>query len=117
MLAERLFGNSQAMNTMLLGIAWQRGLVPVGEPAILRAIELNGAAVKLNKRAFLWGRILAARPELAAEILGQVELPPLDIPALIEARAAALAELSIDDCLCGTLPLGDPGWSWSGKPR
>ena len=30
-LAERLFGNSQAMNTMLLGMAWQRGLVPVGE--------------------------------------------------------------------------------------
>ena len=40
------------MNTMLLGLAWQRGLVPVGEAAILRAIELNGAAVTLNKRAF-----------------------------------------------------------------
>ena len=58
-LAERLFGNAQAMNTMLLGLAWQRGLVPVGEAAILRAIELNGAAVALNQRAFLWGRILA----------------------------------------------------------
>jgi indolepyruvate ferredoxin oxidoreductase len=30
-LAERLFGNAQAMNTLLLGLAWQRGLVPVGE--------------------------------------------------------------------------------------
>ena len=54
-----LFGNAQAMNTMLLGLAWQRGLVPVGEAAILRAIELNGAAVAMNRRAFLWGRILA----------------------------------------------------------
>ena len=44
-LAEQLFGNAQAMNTMLLGLAWQRGLVPVGQAAILRAIELNGAAV------------------------------------------------------------------------
>ena len=68
-LAEHLFGNAQAMNTMLLGLAWQRGLVPVGEAAILRAIELNGAAVALNRRAFLWGRILAERPALEDEIL------------------------------------------------
>ena len=68
-LPRRLFGNAQAMNTLLLGLAWQRGLVPVGEAAILRAIELNGAAVTLNQRAFLWGRILAEQPELADEIL------------------------------------------------
>jgi len=29
-------------------LAWQRGLVPVGEAAILHAIELNGAAVAMN---------------------------------------------------------------------
>jgi indolepyruvate ferredoxin oxidoreductase len=75
---------------LLLGLAWQRGLIPVSGESILRAIELNGAAVALNKRAFLWGRILAERAELAAEILGQVELPPLELPDLIEARAAAL---------------------------
>ena len=90
-LAERLFGNSQAMNTMLLGMAWQRGLVPVGEPAILRAIELNGAAVKLNKRAFLWGRILAEQPGLMKQILdGLTEGPPADLDALIALRAQAL---------------------------
>ena len=92
LLAERLFGNSQAMNTLLLGLAWQRGLIPVGEAAILRAIELNGAAVALNKRAFLWGRILAEKPELTAEILGQVDPAPLELPELIEARAAFLVE-------------------------
>jgi indolepyruvate ferredoxin oxidoreductase len=90
-LAERLFGNAQAMNTMLLGLAWQRGLIPVGEAAILRAIELNGAAVALNRRAFLWGRILAERPALEDEILVHtVETPPAEIGALIKARAAAL---------------------------
>ena len=56
---------------MLLGIAWQRGLVPVGEAAIRRAIELNGAAVAMNQRAFLWGRILADHPTLAEEILSR----------------------------------------------
>jgi indolepyruvate ferredoxin oxidoreductase len=92
LLAERLFGNTQAMNTLLLGLAWQRSLVPVGEAAILRAIELNGAAVALNKRAFLWGRILAERPELAVEILGQPDAVPMELPDLIEARAAALVD-------------------------
>lgn len=90
LLAERLFGNTQAMNTLLLGLAWQRGLVPVGEVAILRAIELNGAAIELNKRAFLWGRIVAERPGIADEILGQTNVEPLPLPELIEARAAAL---------------------------
>ena len=90
-LAERLFGNAQAMNTLLLGLAWQRGLVPVGEAAILRAIELNGAAVAVNRRAFLWGRILADRPELIDEILVHViETVPATLDALIDARAASL---------------------------
>ncbi len=90
-LAERLFGNAQAMNTMLLGMAWQRALVPVGEAAILRAIELNGAAVKLNKRAFLWGRILADQPGLMKQILqGVIDGPPADLDTLIAHRAEAL---------------------------
>ncbi len=90
-LAEHLFGNAQAMNTMLLGVAWQRGLVPVGEAAVMRAIELNGAAVSLNRRAFLWGRILAERPTLEDEILVHVlEQPPAVLDALIEARATSL---------------------------
>jgi indolepyruvate ferredoxin oxidoreductase len=91
LLAERLFGNSQAMNTLLLGLAWQRGVVPVGDASILRSIELNGASVALNKRAFLWGRILAERPELAGEILGHVDPVPLSLPELIQARANELA--------------------------
>ncbi|MSP05164.1 MAG: indolepyruvate ferredoxin oxidoreductase family protein [Acetobacteraceae bacterium] len=91
-LAEKLFGNAQAMNTLLLGLAWQRGLVPVGEAALLRAIELNGAAVKMNLRAFLWGRILAVKPELAEDILhGSADIhPPSDLSALIAMRSAAL---------------------------
>ena len=91
-LAERLFGNSQAMNTMLLGLAWQRGLVPVSEASILRAVELNGAAVGLNKRAFLWGRILAEKPELVDQILdGVVEGEPKSLDALIADRMVALS--------------------------
>jgi indolepyruvate ferredoxin oxidoreductase len=96
-IAERLLGNAQAMNTLLLGVAWQRGLVPVGAPAILRAIELNGAAVELNRRAFLWGRLLAEHPELAGEILGRNDAPPDALDALIEARAADLVDYQSND--------------------
>jgi indolepyruvate ferredoxin oxidoreductase len=90
-LAEHLFGNAQAMNTMLLGLAWQRGLIPVGEAAIMRAIELNGAAVSLNRRAFLWGRILAVKPDLQDEILVHtLDTPPAELGALVDARAKEL---------------------------
>jgi indolepyruvate ferredoxin oxidoreductase len=121
-LAEHLFGNAQAMNTMLLGLAWQRGLVPVGEAAILRAIELNGAAVSLNHRAFLWGRILAERPALEDEILvPTLDAPPVTLDALIEAREAALVAYQntrlanryralVNEVIAReTLVLGEPG--------
>jgi len=59
-IATALLGNAIATNLFMLGFAWQRGLVPVSEEALMRAIELNGVAVDANKRAFLWGRRAAA---------------------------------------------------------
>ena len=90
-LSERLFGNAQAMNTLLLGIAWQQGLLPVGSGALLRAMELNGTAIALNRRAFLWGRILALQPALADEILADTAPTPDTVEALIARREAELA--------------------------
>ena len=57
--AQRLFGDTLPMHTLLLGYAWQKGLVPLSRSAIDSAIVANGAAVPLNQRAFNWGRILA----------------------------------------------------------
>ncbi|WP_020071114.1 indolepyruvate ferredoxin oxidoreductase family protein [Paraburkholderia caledonica] len=57
--AETIFGDSIACNMMMVGFAFQRGMIPLSEAAIMRAIELNGAAVSMNKRAFLWGRLIA----------------------------------------------------------
>ncbi|MCA1532660.1 indolepyruvate ferredoxin oxidoreductase family protein [Bradyrhizobium sp. NBAIM03] len=62
-LAERLLGDAVYANIIMLGFAWQRGLVPVSLQALLRAIELNGVAVERNKQAFAWGRIAAADPD------------------------------------------------------
>ncbi len=56
-IATALLGDSLATNIFLLGYAYQMGLVPVSREAIFRAIELNGAAVDANQRAFDWGRL------------------------------------------------------------
>lgn len=55
-LAEGLLGDSIYANFFMLGHAFQRGLIPLGEQALLQAIELNGTAVTQNTEAFLWGR-------------------------------------------------------------
>jgi len=58
-MAEALLGHSVYSNVMMLGFAWQRGLVPVSEQALKRAIELNGVEVRENLNAFDWGRLAA----------------------------------------------------------
>jgi hypothetical protein len=52
----------------MLGYAYQRGLIPIGDEALERAIELNGTAVPMNIGAFRWGRRAAAE-RAAVELL------------------------------------------------
>jgi indolepyruvate ferredoxin oxidoreductase len=68
-LARRALGDSIYSNMIVFGAAWQRGLIPVSEAAIKRAIELNGAAVEGNQRAFDLGRWAVARPDALAALL------------------------------------------------
>ena len=56
-------GDSIATNLFMVGFAYQRGLLPLGEPAIMRAIELNGAAIESNVQSFRWGRLAAVDPK------------------------------------------------------
>ena len=58
-LSLALMGDAIATNLFMLGYAWQKGLVPISFEALGRAIELNGAAVEMNKKAFAWGRMAA----------------------------------------------------------
>ena len=92
LISERLFGTAQAVNTLLLGLAWQLGQVPLGQAALLQAVALNGTAVKLNERAFLWGRFLAEQPGLADAILADQAPLPDDLPTLVERRTAELVQ-------------------------
>ncbi len=58
-LALALMGDAIATNLLMLGYAWQKGLVPLSFESIMRAVELNGAAIEMNKKAFAWGRMAA----------------------------------------------------------
>ena len=58
-IAMTLLGDSIASNLFMLGYAWQKGWVPVSLDALIRAIELNGAAIEMNRTAFNWGRMAA----------------------------------------------------------
>ena len=61
--ASALMGDSIYTNPMMLGYAWQKGWVPLGFAALMRAIELNAVAVAQNKTAFEWGRRAAHDPK------------------------------------------------------
>ena len=58
-MATALMGDSIATNPFLLGYAFQKGGIPLSLEAIMKAIELNGVAVEMNKQALLWGRLAA----------------------------------------------------------
>src|SRR6201992_4172482 len=60
--AEVLLGDSIATNVMMMGYAYQKGLLPLSAASILQAIEVNGVAVKMNTQAFQLGRLPAADP-------------------------------------------------------
>ena len=59
-IAQAMLGDTLPANIVMLGVALQRGLVPLSEAALLRAIELNGVAVETNKTAFALGRLAVA---------------------------------------------------------
>ena len=76
-LAKALLGDSIYSNMMIFGAVWQMGAIPVSYEAILGAIELNGAAVNRNIRAFEYGRWAYLYPEDANGLLkpNVVQLP------------------------------------------
>ncbi|MFO7530332.1 MAG: indolepyruvate ferredoxin oxidoreductase family protein [Marinobacter sp.] len=74
-IAEKLMRDTVFSNVMMLGFAWQKGLLPVSEAALMRAIELNGVAIERNKEAFGWGRVAAVDPNVIDDLLNPVSEP------------------------------------------
>ncbi|UTA54630.1 indolepyruvate ferredoxin oxidoreductase family protein [Lysobacter soli] len=89
-LATALMGDAIATNLFILGYAWQHGLVPLSMESLMRAIELNGAAIEMNKTAFAWGRLAVIDPNAVMEAAGLIR----NAPTLAEATPGALPMLS-----------------------
>ncbi|WP_321811899.1 MULTISPECIES: indolepyruvate ferredoxin oxidoreductase family protein [unclassified Burkholderia] len=103
-LALALLGDTIYSNPLLLGFAWQKGWLPLGLPALLRAIELNGVAVDKNQQAFHWGRHVAHHGAASVQGLGRSSTAPQPIAAsvpesidtLVAARQALLTAYQSD---------------------
>jgi indolepyruvate ferredoxin oxidoreductase len=97
--AEALLGDSIATNIMMLGYAYQKGLLPLSAEAIEQAIEVNGVSIKMNKEAFRLGRLAVADlPRLEAMLKGQDEtvapttLEAMSLDEIIEHRSGLLKD-------------------------
>jgi len=90
-LAETLLGDTVYANVMMLGFAWQQGLVPVSLQALSRAIELNGVTVERNRQAFAWGRLLCAAPDVVHQVAGD---KPDEVETLDQVIARRVAFLT-----------------------
>ncbi|OLL31321.1 indolepyruvate ferredoxin oxidoreductase [Burkholderia sp. SRS-W-2-2016] len=97
-IATALLGDAVATNMFLLGYAWQKGWIPLAEASLMQAVELNGAAVTMNKDAFAWGRQAAIDPGMVREAAGLQKLAPVvfmprrqkSLQQIVEDRAARL---------------------------
>jgi indolepyruvate ferredoxin oxidoreductase len=102
-LAVGLLGDAIYSNPMMLGYAYQKGWLPVGEAALKRAIELNGQQVPNNLAAFDWGRRAAQDLASVQRLIGKGEpaAPQAQDPAqdsgIIEIKRGQKAEATVVD--------------------
>jgi indolepyruvate ferredoxin oxidoreductase len=90
-IALRLMGDTMPSNIVMLGACWQRGLVPLSEAALMRAMELNGVGVAANKTAFALGRLAAAAPAAIERLAGTAPAPlAQDLDSLMKRRIEQL---------------------------
>ncbi len=89
-IATALMGDAIAANVMLMGYAWQKGLIPLSLEALEGAIELNAVAVKFNKQAFALGRLVAHDPARVEAMLAPAVPLTQSLDVMIAQRIADL---------------------------
>ena len=94
--SSQVLGDTIFINPMLLGYAWQKGWVPLGHEALMRAIELNDVAVAQNIAAFEWGRHCAHHWSVVDTLLAPAQViqfhKPQGVDALVAKRVAFLTD-------------------------
>jgi indolepyruvate ferredoxin oxidoreductase len=90
-LAESQFGDAIFANMIMVGFAWQRGVIPLSSRAVYRAIKLNGVDYESNLAAFELGRRVAHDPASAGPRDADVPTPEtMPLAELIAKRTADL---------------------------
>jgi indolepyruvate ferredoxin oxidoreductase len=120
-LAELVLGNTISANMIVVGYAYQKGLLPISLEAIEAAIDLNGIEIEFNKRALLWGRRAAhdmaavkritaptALTQPANKILSFVEQRTMDLIAY-QNQAYADQYINFIDQVCEAEAKAIPG--------
>jgi indolepyruvate ferredoxin oxidoreductase len=87
-LAVEAIGDAIYANVLLLGVAAQRGLLPVSVDALERAIEINGTNARENLAAFRVGRRWTETTKEQAKTAAV----PETLDQLVERRAAFLTD-------------------------
>lgn len=122
-LAHDLFGSHMPANVIVLGAAYQQGVIPISAEAIEKAIGINGVAVDLNTQAFRVGRKLAHTPEWLLTVSGAADTaapaPKLPHQAKAKELAAKVPEPSPDlaELLAVRIPdlIGYQNVAWARK--
>ena len=96
--AKALFGDTIAANMLLLGYAYQQGLLPIHSKSIEKAIHINGVAAEMNIQAFRWGRKIAAHPNALAKVLSPVAATVIPLGSKIGSVVVFRAARASDPC-------------------
>ncbi|MGE5500517.1 MAG: indolepyruvate ferredoxin oxidoreductase family protein, partial [Ignavibacteriales bacterium] len=91
-LAEQHLGDAIYANMMMLGFAWQKGVIPVSSRGLYRAINLNGVDAEANLQAFEIGRRAAVDKDFRGK--PEADVPTPETMALQDLIAHRVRELT-----------------------
>jgi indolepyruvate ferredoxin oxidoreductase len=77
--AAALTGVPATANLLLVGVAVQRGALPVSPQRVREAIGLNGVAVDANEAAFEWGRTWVTDPAAVDDLVRQRSIATTEV--------------------------------------
>jgi len=83
-----MLGDTIGANLFLVGVAAQRGLLPISIEAIERAVALNGVAVAFNLKAFRFGRLYAADSQRVLSMVDAIRPKPPQLPRTLDEQLA-----------------------------
>lgn len=87
-IADELFADYMLTNIIVVGTAYQHGLLPLSASAIEEALRINGVAVERNIQAFRYGRLWVLDQQ---RVIDEITPPPTDSATELAQRRAALA--------------------------